>query len=1036
LPAANPGNDTKKPFDIPAGDAVASLKRFSAQAGTPVIFPEDAIEGTRTRAVKGDLTPADAIRRLVAGTSLKVARDQESGAFAVSVDRTPARERSDPNVRRAAQATTSGRPNPAPATTPAATAGNTSEQAIELSPFVVSADDDSWLATSTLAGSRLNTPLRDTGASIAVLTSEFLKDLAAVDLEDVVGYAVNVHLDTNEGTNVNDNWAMGNYDASRVRIRGVAATVTRNYFRWGLQSDSYNADRIEENRGPNSILFGIGSAGGVVNTLTKRANLSRNFRRASVMVGSYGSYRGTVDLNQSALNGKLAVRVNAVYSEMGNYRHHAFNDTQRLHLASTWQVRENTQLRVDYEIGEIQSVGLRPAPAYDGVGSWIAAGSQTFATVQTGSLPARGITQYSTSARRLTFVENLGSVFNYQGQNRATGNSDVILDRNLVDFSANPVGPYNRRDANFQALSVFWEQKFGRHTFAELSHNLQFANRETFQAGQGRVENATLYADPHQFLPNGQPNPYAGAMMFEGGRWNTGINRQKSHNTRLMLSHEMDFGQWGNYRLAAMGEHEWRKEINRIWVEVWEGRPFNSQPENDQNHVWRRYYVTPGDWASYHAGTGPLGTGLLRNVPDPTTPGRTLNSTWVPFNQNQRDPVDHQDTILFGGHARYLSGRAVLGFGFRKDKLNLRTAPPVRDPTTNQWTLDHPTVVREHESYEGTTRTLGAVGHVTRHVSLFYNFSNSINVPDSSHRILPDGRTPPNSQARGQDFGVRFTVFDGRLSARINRYTVDMVGATGGGFSGTLDNPTVLNNRVLTALQNAGAITPQQADAREFTTNQATIDRKLEGYEFNLTGALTKNWRLSLNYSYSDGYDSNIGPEVKVWAAETIPWYLQYGNVLTSVAGSNGQLMTVSQLVAQWEDDVRRLRWLREGDLILGNRKHKYSVLTRYSFDRGPLKGLFGGVGYRFQSKAPTGFDNNEKLLYSKSQGEADGFLGYRIRGKRAFLKNGVSLQLNVRNLLNEKDPRITTLRGDGVRVSRALIVPPRSWRLTANFEF
>lgn len=1020
------GAEAPKTFDLPAGAAVTTLKRFAAQSGLQVIFPESSVAGETTQAVAGRLTPSEALTRMLSATRLTFDRDEQSGAIAIR--RASGAPASDPNAPRAAPASAgTARPN----------AADSDSSVVELSPFTVSADDnDSWLATSTLAGSRLNTPLRDTGASIGVMTSEFLRDLGAIELEDAVGYAVNIHMDTNEGTNVNDNGSMFNYDASRVRIRGVAATVTRNYFRWGLQSDAYNADRIEENRGPNSILFGIGSAGGVVNTLTKRANLNRNFQQAGLVVGSDDLYRGTLDINRKLLDGKLGLRLNTVYSEMGSFRHHAFTDTQRAHLAATWQARPATQVRVDYEIGIIESVGSRPAPAYDGVGLWRNAGSTLVATPQTGNLGPRGLTLYAANARRLTYLEQLGSVFNYQGQNRATGNSDPVLNPDFVDPSVNPVGPYNRRDANFQALTAIVEHRFGKHTFAEFSHNLQFVNRETFVAGQGRVENATLYADPHQFLPNGQPNPFAGRMMFEGGRWNTSIGRQKSHNTRLMFSHEADFGRWGNYRAAAMGEHEWRKEINRNWVEVWAGRPFNSAPENDQNHVWRRYYVTEGDWASYHSGSGPL-SGLLTNVPEPTTPGRTLNSTWVPFNQGgQRDVVEHQDTVLAGGHARYFSGRLILGLGLRKDILYLRTAQAQRDPTTNEWSLNAPTVVREHEKYEGTTRTLGAVGHLTRNISLFYNFSNSINVPNAQHRILPDGRTPPNSEARGQDFGLRFSFFDERLSARINRYTVDMIGATGGGFGGSIDNPTGLNNRILSAVLNAGLITAAEADAREFTTNEATIDRKLEGYEFSLSGAVTKNWRVSASYSYSDGYDSNIAPEVKAWAAETFPWYMQFANVVTGAVGTNGQFMTVAQSIAQWESDVQRLRWIREGDLILGNRKHKFSILARYSFDRGPLKGLFGGAGYRHQSKAPTGFDVNSKLLYSDPQGESDAFLGYRFRGQRGWIKKGFSLQLNVKNVLDDHDPRITTWRDDGVRVNRALIVAPRSWRLTANLEF
>src|SRR5690606_10111346 len=122
----------------------------------------------------------------------------------------------------------------------------------------------------------------------------------------------------------------------RMSIRGLRATSTRNFYRWRLQSDTYNVDRIEENRGPNSILFGIGSAGGVVNSMTKQATFGRDFRNASVMFGSDDSYRGTLDVNQLLLEDQLAVRLNAVHSHMGSYRHHAYNETSRVHLAASY----------------------------------------------------------------------------------------------------------------------------------------------------------------------------------------------------------------------------------------------------------------------------------------------------------------------------------------------------------------------------------------------------------------------------------------------------------------------------------------------------------------------------------------------------------------------------------------------------------------------------------------------------------------------------------------------------------------------------
>ncbi len=64
-------------------------------------------------------------------------------------------------------------PSPTP---PAPTAA--ADVVVELSPFTVnSAADKGYRAENTLAGSRLNTSLRDTPASISVFTREFLDDI-------------------------------------------------------------------------------------------------------------------------------------------------------------------------------------------------------------------------------------------------------------------------------------------------------------------------------------------------------------------------------------------------------------------------------------------------------------------------------------------------------------------------------------------------------------------------------------------------------------------------------------------------------------------------------------------------------------------------------------------------------------------------------------------------------------------------------------------------------------------------------------------
>lgn len=58
------------------------------------------------------------------------------------------------------------------------------EEVFELSPFVVDTSQDSgYLASSTLAGTRLNTSLDDVGAAIQVVTQEFMDDVGATDYQ-------------------------------------------------------------------------------------------------------------------------------------------------------------------------------------------------------------------------------------------------------------------------------------------------------------------------------------------------------------------------------------------------------------------------------------------------------------------------------------------------------------------------------------------------------------------------------------------------------------------------------------------------------------------------------------------------------------------------------------------------------------------------------------------------------------------------------------------------------------------------------------
>ncbi len=65
----------------------------------------------------------------------------------------------------------------------------------ELSPFEVTTDrNEGYMATSSLAGSRLNTALKDISSPIQVITPQFMQDTGATNVQDLLLYTTNTEV--------------------------------------------------------------------------------------------------------------------------------------------------------------------------------------------------------------------------------------------------------------------------------------------------------------------------------------------------------------------------------------------------------------------------------------------------------------------------------------------------------------------------------------------------------------------------------------------------------------------------------------------------------------------------------------------------------------------------------------------------------------------------------------------------------------------------------------------------------------------------
>jgi catecholate siderophore receptor len=122
-------------------------------------------------------------------------------------------------------------------------------------------------------------------------------------LKDALRNVPGITLSSGEGGNIGDN----------VNIRGYNART--DLFLDGFRDrghysrETFFLESVEVLKGPSSMLFGRGSTGGVINQVTKQADLDSR-KEASVSVGTDTLYRLTADVNQK-VSDTSAFRVSA-----------------------------------------------------------------------------------------------------------------------------------------------------------------------------------------------------------------------------------------------------------------------------------------------------------------------------------------------------------------------------------------------------------------------------------------------------------------------------------------------------------------------------------------------------------------------------------------------------------------------------------------------------------------------------------------------------------------------------------------------------
>ena len=211
-----------------------------------------------------------------------------------------------------------------------------------------------YLSSSKVNAVKSPTPIINIPQSVSIVSAEQIKDQAFTNIGDVTRYTPGLTSSQGEG----------HRDA--IIIRGQQTTA--DFFQDGVRDDVqyyrplYNLEQVEILRGSNALLFGRGGTGGIVNRVTKKAELDEIFTGVNASIDTLGAYALSGDVNYSASD-TVAFRVNGFVEGLDNHRdfvdgtRFGFNPTVKLELSP------QTMIDLSYEYLDDDRVVDRGVPS-------------------------------------------------------------------------------------------------------------------------------------------------------------------------------------------------------------------------------------------------------------------------------------------------------------------------------------------------------------------------------------------------------------------------------------------------------------------------------------------------------------------------------------------------------------------------------------------------------------------------------------------------------------------------------------------------
>ena len=827
------------------------------------------------------------------------------------------------------------------------------EDAIKLSVFeVVGEADVGYRATQTLSGSRTAQLLRDMPSSISVLNRALMEDLIVTDIAELSMFNISGEVGTNNESPISS----GN---GGTVSRGTGSTNLRDGVVFFVSLDSHNIDRVELLRGPNGFLYTGGGAGGISNQVTKQAT-RKPTQTLALIGGSKNLYRAEFDINRP-LSDKLAFRASLAYQRGGGFQNHTGRRFRGLYATVNYRPFENTNINVSTDFGENVAI-MAPNMLSDQFSTTDRLGTATTHTATTGGFtynPANGLT-YDTAGTR-----------------RSSGTNLILFDGSIVGDKLNLQGPgaYNKTDHYAHSIAI--DQKVGSRLNLQVLATWQQGIREI--GIKGGSQQASVYRDLRDTLPDGRVNPYAGQYYTELYH---GIRNypEPMQSYRVSAVYDLKFS-FMTQRIIGGLHYQSQEPLDEQWAEfvdpaspAFKGTLINANTlaayQNNftvmsQNRVNRRFYFKDGDDEKLtRRGAIPGQTRMLRDIVVDGNTGRLMNRYYS------------NEGGMIGATGTYFKERLHSMVGWRQDSFNQDPERDFYNAVTGE-TYQLPGNGRLRYRARPRSYNYGGVFHVTKFLALYGTYAENVVLTTTSGTpgLLP-GTIQAAPKGFGEEYGIRWLLLDGRLESNWTYYKTYRRAAAAPSAAAR-DELALL----VSGLNTAGS------DSQDVAA---------DGLEFDTVANLTRNWRLVWNYSSNELETSERYPDTKTAKA---------------IANAAGGLTPVTDAF---------LASVPDGTPVAGFTKVRSNLITSYRFESGPLKGFNIGGGGQYRKESYQGnfdLDRNgvAEMIWTPGYFVGNLMLGYRTR----LMNRAVNVGLNINNLFDKRYYRAAALSTGSVGVGR-----------------